>query len=46
MGSLASMATPAGGDSRDIPNEVFDIINYVAIYYEKGATEWECLEWA
>ena len=32
------MATPAGGDSRDLPNEVFDIINFVAIYYEKGAS--------
>ena len=38
---MASLTTPDGGDSNlpnETGNEVCDIINCVAIYYEKGAT--------
>jgi len=38
MVSLAGMATPADGNVRTVAeNEVFDITNFVAIYYEKIA---------
>ena len=39
---MASMATPDSGDSnlpKERENKVYDIINCVAIYYEKGAIE-------
>ena len=37
MVSLAGMATPADGNVTTVAeNEVFDIINFVAIYYEKS----------
>jgi len=37
MVSLAGIATPADGHvTRVAENEVFDIINFVAIYYEKS----------
>ena len=38
---MASMATPDSGDSnlpKESSNEICDIINCVAIYYEKGAS--------
>ena len=37
MVSLAAMATPADGNVTTVAeNEVFDITNFVAIYYEKS----------
>ena len=39
MVSLAGMATPADGNVTTVAeniNEVFDITNFVAIYYEKS----------
>ena len=37
MISLAAMATPADGNVTTVAkNEVFDITNFVAIYYEKS----------
>ena len=39
MVSLAGMATPADGNVMTVAeNEVFDITNFVAIYYEKRAS--------
>jgi len=39
MVSLAGMATPADGNvTMVVKNEVFGIINFVAIYYEKSGT--------
>ena len=38
---MASMATPDSGDSnfpKEPGNKVYDIINCIAIYYEKGAS--------
>ena len=38
---MASMATPDSGESnlpKEPGNKVYDIINCVAIYYEKGAS--------
>jgi len=39
MGSLASMATPVDDHVTVVAkNEVFGIINFVAMYYEKSAS--------
>jgi len=39
MVSLAGMATPADGNVTTVAeNEVFDITNFVPIYYEKSAS--------
>ena len=39
MVSLAGMATPADGNVTTVAeNGVFDITNFVAIYYEKSAS--------
>ena len=39
MVSLAGMATPADGNVRTVAeNEVFDITNFVALYFEKSVS--------
>ena len=39
MDSLAGIATPTDGNVKTVAeNEVFDIISFVAIYYEKSAS--------